>query len=71
MSNDDWVYCGDGKNMPPKEGFYLISISDKVTKEEGLKVTKCFFSESFNAFMPYEGLVDAWMPLPKSYCGSR
>ncbi|MCM1189849.1 MAG: hypothetical protein NC541_11210 [bacterium] len=26
MDNSGWVYCGDGKNMPEEEGWYICTL---------------------------------------------
>lgn len=67
MLNDNWTYCGDGNNMPTKEGFYLCSLKKEVQAVDELAVIKCWYSETYNSFMNYGDLIDAWMPLPQRY----
>lgn len=65
---DNWTYCGDGNNLPEKDGFYLVSLSDKIHHgEENLAVNKCWFNEKTQSFSEYGRFVMAWQPLPKRY----
>lgn len=67
MTKEDWIYCGDGDNMPKEEGFYLCSLDKRVCPEDDLAVRKCWYSESHQSFTEYAGHIEAWMPLPKRY----
>lgn len=65
---NNWTYCGDGNNLPEKEGFYMISLHPCIHHDnEELAVTKCFYSERFQSFMDYGRFVIAWQPLPPMY----
>lgn len=67
---DNWIYCGDGKNYPVKEGFYLVSLSEKIHHgDENLAVIKCWFNEKSHTFSDYGCYVIAWQPLPRKYEG--
>lgn len=65
---NDWIYCGDGQNLPKEDGFYLVSLSDEISHgDEYLAVKKCWFNEKTGSFCDYGKFVMAWQPVPKRY----
>lgn len=67
-AEDNWIYCGNGENLPPKDGFYLVSLSEKIHHGmDDLAIKKCWFNEKTQTFSDYGSFVIAWQPLPKKY----
>lgn len=62
-----WIYCGDGNNLPKEDGFYLVTLTHRITDIADMLIRKAFFNEKRNAFMDYGSAVIAWKPLPKPY----
>lgn len=66
--NDNWIYCGNGQNLPAKDGFYLVSLSEQIHHgDDALAIQKCWFNEKTRAFLNYGKFVIAWQPLPRKY----
>lgn len=64
-NNDGWIYCGDGKNLPKEEGFYLVTLEHENIMDD-MKVVKAFFYKKYKNFIGYGNIV-AWRPLPFPY----
>lgn len=68
---DDWVYCGDGNNLPKVEGFYLISLSERLEIPDDIAVVRCWYNAISKRFSDYPAkFIDAWQPLPERYKGN-
>lgn len=64
--DDEWTYCGDGRNLPKKDGYYLVTLRGRGV--DGNRIQKALFSEEFDYFLDYETKsVMAWQPLPAPY----
>ena len=63
----DWITCSE--RLPEEDGFYLVTLTEKVTDINDTRVTKVFFSEKSNSFTGYGKSVIAWQPLPEEYHG--
>lgn len=62
-----WILCSE--RLPEEDGFYLVTLTEKVTDINDIRVTKVFFSEKSNGFTGYGKSVTAWQPLPEAYHG--
>jgi len=62
-----WIPCSE--RLPEEDGFYLVTLTEKVTDINDIRVTKVFFSEKSNGFTGYGKSVIAWQPLPEEYHG--
>lgn len=62
-----WIPCSE--RLPEEDGFYLVTLTEKITDINDIRVTKVFFSEKSNSFTGYGKTVIAWQPLPEAYCG--
>ena len=60
-----WIPCSE--RFPEEDGFYLVTLTEKVTDINDIRVTKIFFSEKSNSFTGYGKSVIAWQPLPEAY----
>lgn len=60
-----WIACED--RLPEKEGFYLVTLTDRITDIADMRIKKAFFSENHKNFMDYGSSVIAWQPLPEPY----
>lgn len=67
MSNTNWNYCGNGNNMPEKEGFYLCSLNKEAQPHDELAVIKSWYSETLHSFTEHSGQIEAWTQLPSRY----
>lgn len=60
-----WIACED--RLPEKEGFYLVTLTGRITDIADMRIKKAFFSENHKNFMDYGSAVIAWQPLPEPY----
>lgn len=65
VNGGGWIACED--RLPEKEGFYLVTLTDRITDISDMRIKKAFFSENHKNFMDYGSSVIAWQPLPEPY----
>lgn len=60
-----WIPCSE--RLPEEDGFYLVTLTDKITDIVDIRIMKIYFSKTSKIFVGYGDTVIAWQPLPAPY----
>lgn len=66
--NDGWIYCGDGKNLPEKTGFYMVTKQIRETGERFTGKSRFDTEKGWNDPLNFVDIA-AWQSLPLEYKG--
>lgn len=69
-NGSDWIYCGDGKNLPKKESWYIVTYKIANSKEVSHEMYfdgKSWVDKDIEENFYVQPTILAWQPLPVPY----